>query len=88
MVFPKGRWHTGVCGVGSNSGRGDLARGDFEDLAKTKEGEIMDDYVSGGVGLGAVFASIISWSMWKSFWWMLLHGILGWIYVIYWGIVY
>jgi len=33
MVFPKGRWHTGVCGVGSNSGRGDLARGDFEDLA-------------------------------------------------------
>ena len=47
-----------------------------------------DYYTTGGIGLGTVFASIISWSMWKSFWWMFLHGILGWIYVIYWGIVY
>ena len=88
MVQFKRRRNTGFGWYHSNSGGGDLAQGYLEDLAKTKEGEIMDDYVSGGVGLGAVFASIISWSMWKSFWWMFLHGILGWIYVIYWGIVY
>lgn len=41
-----------------------------------------------GIGIGAIIACIVSWSMWHSFWWMLLHGILGWIYIIYWAIVY
>jgi len=39
-------------------------------------------------GVGFVFASIISYSMWKSFWWMFFHGCLSWVYVIYWAIRY
>ena len=47
-----------------------------------------DEVTRYGLGSGAVMAMIISWSLWKSFWWMFLHGILGWIYIIYWAIKY
>jgi hypothetical protein len=33
--------------------------------------------------LGVIFAAILSWTKWHNFWWMLLHSVLGWIYVIY-----
>jgi len=32
---------------------------------------------------GAVIAVVISWSLYKSIWWAILHGIFGWFYVIY-----
>jgi len=48
----------------------------------------MSDSVTAGVGSGFVFAAIISWSIWQSFWWMLLHSFFGWLYVIYWAIKY
>jgi hypothetical protein len=38
---------------------------------------------STGVGLGTVIAAIISWSANHSILWLILHGILGWLYVIY-----
>ena len=47
-----------------------------------------DRYVEAGIRAGSLFAAIISYSMWKSFWWMLLHSIFGWAYVIYWAIKY
>jgi hypothetical protein len=47
-----------------------------------------DNAVSAGVGAGFVFAGIISFSMWKSFWWMVLHSLCSWFYVIYWAIKY
>ncbi|WP_312789065.1 hypothetical protein [Sphingobacterium sp.] len=36
-----------------------------------------------GVGLGSVIAIVTSWDRNKSILWALLHGILGWLYVIY-----
>ena len=33
--------------------------------------------------LGAAIAIAISWSLYKSIWWAILHGILGWFYVIH-----
>lgn len=36
-----------------------------------------------GITLGQIFAAIISYAKWHSFWWMWLHGVFGWIYVIY-----
>jgi len=38
---------------------------------------------SGGISLGAAIAVAISWSLYKSIWWAILHGIFGWFYVIY-----
>ncbi len=40
------------------------------------------------IGLGAVLAVVISYVKWKSIGWAILHGILGWIYVIYYLIKY
>jgi hypothetical protein len=40
-------------------------------------------YVGPGVGLGTIIAVVISWSRNKSILWAIVHGILGWLYVIY-----
>jgi hypothetical protein len=40
-------------------------------------------YVGPGVGLGTVIAVVISWSRNRSILWAIIHGILGWLYVIY-----
>ena len=49
---------------------------------------IVSSNASTGICIGSVFAAIISWSIWKSFWWMVLHAGLSWIYIIYWAIKY
>ena len=40
-------------------------------------------YVYPGIGLGTVIAVVVSWSRNKSILWAIIHGILGWLYVIY-----
>lgn len=40
-------------------------------------------YIGPGVGLGTIIAVVISWSRNKSILWAIIHGILGWLYVIY-----
>ncbi len=39
-----------------------------------------------GVGLGAALAVAISWSKNGSILWAILHGVLSWVYVIYYAI--
>jgi len=39
-----------------------------------------------GIGMGCVLAMILSWSHSASILWCILHGILGWAYVIYYAI--
>lgn len=41
-----------------------------------------------GIGFGSALAITISWSANKSILWAILHGILGWVYVIYFAIKY
>lgn len=41
---------------------------------------------SGGIGLGTIIALLISWTLYHSVGWAILHAILGWLYVIYWAI--
>ena len=40
-------------------------------------------YLAPGVGLGTIIAVVISWSRNKSILWAIIHGIFGWLYVIY-----
>ena len=40
-------------------------------------------YYGPGIGLGTIIAVVISWSRNKSILLAILHGILGWLYVIY-----
>jgi hypothetical protein len=36
-----------------------------------------------GIGLGTIIAVVISWSQNKSILWVIIHGMFGWLYVIY-----
>lgn len=40
-------------------------------------------YIAPGVGLGTIIAVVVSWSRNHSILWAIVHGILGWLYVIY-----
>ena len=41
-----------------------------------------------GVTLGSVLAVVISYAKWQSIGWAILHGLLGWVYVLYYVIKY
>jgi len=37
----------------------------------------------GGIGFGSALAITISWSLWHSVLWAVIHGIFSWLYVAY-----
>jgi hypothetical protein len=41
-----------------------------------------------GIGFGTALAIAISWSANKSILWAIIHGLLSWVYVIYYAIRY
>ena len=49
-------------------------------VVKTRE------VVKSGVSLGSALAIAISWSVHKSILWAIIHGILSWLYVIYYAV--
>ena len=44
--------------------------------------------VTEGLSFGSALAIVISYVQWKSIGWAILHGLLGWVYVIYYAIRY
>ena len=38
---------------------------------------------SAGISFGCVLATVVSYVTWKSIGWAILHGALGWFYIIY-----
>ncbi len=48
---------------------------------------LMQTVVRNGIGIGSVIAIVISWDRNKSILYAILHGIFGWLYVIYFVIV-
>ncbi len=47
-----------------------------------------EEYVKKGISFGSALAMIISYVTYKSVGWAIVHGLLGWIYVIYFVIRY
>lgn len=41
-----------------------------------------------GISFGTALAIAISWSMNKSILWAIFHGLLSWLYVIYYAVAY
>ena len=39
-----------------------------------------------GIGFGSALAITISWSLHKSLFWAIVHGILSWFYVLYYAL--
>lgn len=42
---------------------------------------------SAGVGLGNVIAALVSWSLNHSIGWAFVHGLCGWLYLLYYWLV-
>lgn len=48
-----------------------------------RERVVIKQVAKSGVGMGSALAIAISWSIHKSLLWAIIHGIFGWLYVIY-----
>lgn len=55
-------------------------------LSKPKENNVNRNAISSGMGFGTLVAALISWKLYGSVGWVILHGLLGWAYVLYWAI--
>ena len=44
--------------------------------------------VKSGISFGTCLAMVISYTSWKSIGWAIIHGLLSWLYVIYYFIRY
>ena len=50
--------------------------------------KIVKRAVEKGVTFGSVLAMVISFATWKSVGWAIIHGLMGWVYVVYFLIRY
>ena len=53
-----------------------------------KKTTVVEKTVKTGVSFGSALAMAISFSTWHSVGWAIVHGVLGWIYVIYYVLQY
>ena len=49
---------------------------------------VVKSTIKTGISFGSCLAMIISYSAWHSIFWAIFHGLLSWIYVIYYLIKY
>ena len=52
-------------------------------FAQSEKDGITGKAIDGGIGLGSIIAVVASWSRNKSILWAIIHGLMGWIYVVY-----
>ena len=62
----------------------------IEEVEERTDGsrKIVKRSVEKGISFGSALAMVISFVTWKSIGWAIVHGALGWIYVIYYFIKY
>lgn len=44
--------------------------------------------VKAGISFGTALAMVISYTQWHSIFWAIIHGLLSWVYVVYYIIRY
>lgn len=49
---------------------------------------IVNKTVREGITFGSALAIVISYTNWHSIPWAIFHGVLGWVYVIYFALVH
>ena len=55
---------------------------------KSEKRVIIEKTAKSGITFGSAPAMVISYSAWHSVLWAIIHGVLGWLYVIYYVIRY
>ncbi len=55
-----------------------------------KEGKttVVEKTVRSGISFGSALAMVISYTAWHSIGWAIFHGLLSWVYVIYYALVH
>lgn len=62
----------------------------IEEIEERPDGskKVVKRTVEKGVTFGSVLAMVISFATWKSVGWAIIHGLMGWVYVVYFMIRY
>ncbi len=60
----------------------------MEESYTEKGQKIVKKTVKTGISFGSALAMVISYTAWHSIGWAIVHGLLSWIYVIYYVIRY
>ena len=55
---------------------------------ESKNTSVIEKTVKTGISFGSALAMVISYVTWKSIGWTILHGALGWVYIVYFIIKY
>ena len=50
--------------------------------------KVVKSTVKAGISFGTCLAMILSYTTWQSIFWAIFHGLLSWVYVIYYIIKY
>jgi hypothetical protein len=53
-----------------------------------KNRTVVKKTVKSGITFGSALAMVISYTAWHSVGWAIFHGLLSWVYVIYYVLVY
>ena len=61
---------------------------EIEEVRNDRGQTIVKKSVKTGISCGSALAMVISYTAWHSIGWAILHGIFGWVYVIYYIIRY
>ncbi len=59
-----------------------------EEISPDGSKRIVRRSVEKGIGFGSALAMVISFVTWKSIGWAVIHGLMGWVYVVYYLIKY
>lgn len=55
---------------------------------KNNNVSVIHKTVQSGIGFGSALAIVISYVAWNSIGWAIVHGLMGWVYVVYYIIKY
>ncbi len=64
------------------------AKKSYYDINGNYHETIVKKTIKRGISFGTCLAMVISFVTWKSVLWAIIHGIFGWLYVIYYLLVY
>jgi hypothetical protein len=53
-----------------------------------RNNKVVNESVKTGITFGSALAMVISYSNWHSVFWAIIHGLLSWVYVIYFILVH
>ncbi len=63
---------------------GGMIMKDRERVNKT----VIEKTVKTGISFGSALAMVVSYVNWHSLFWAIIHGLMGWVYIVYYVIRY